>query len=320
MNELNPLDFRQALGSFATGVTVITSIDKDDNPVGVTASSFNAVSLDPPLVLWSLAKNAMSLPVFQNSGYFCVHVLAASQQDTSSRFASKGLDKFDGIDWSKGLGDAPLLSGYAAQFQCKTTYQYEGGDHIIFVGEVLAYDRTDEPPLVFHAGHYALTRTEGGSAMPGDAVNVQEGAFSNQFFLYLLSRAHYQATYKLQKDLRKADLSTEEYLAITLFGMGASLSLQDLHERMEHTGHFPSFSMLQSLQERGLVTETMGGDKFGLSVKGRKLYISQLVRSKAIEEELLADFSPTEVADMRHFLGHFINKSNPGIPDLWQRD
>ncbi|MDH3553381.1 MAG: flavin reductase family protein, partial [Gammaproteobacteria bacterium] len=126
---------RGALGQFATGVTVITTTDSDGSPVGVTASSFNSVSLDPPLVLWSLAKSARSMAAFDRSGYFCVHVLAASQEALSARFATPGSDKFGGQDWRPGHGGVPLLQEFAARFQCKTTHTYEGGDHLIFVGE-----------------------------------------------------------------------------------------------------------------------------------------------------------------------------------------
>ena len=320
MSNLDPNEFRQALGSFATGVTVITSFDSDDNPVGVTASSFNSVSLDPPLVLWSLAKNALSLPAFEKSGHFCVHVLSAAQQDVSNKFASKGSNKFEGLDWTRGIGGLPLLPKYAAQFQCKTSYQYEGGDHIIFVGEVIEYDQADEAPLVFHSGKYALARTQDGDKKAGYGVDAAAGTFSNDFLLYLLSRAYYQAAHRLQKDLSKADLTKDEYLALSLFGIGGALSFQELHDRMEHTGHWPTSAMMSSLQERSLISETADGKKFTLTVKGRKLNIEQLARSKAMEEELLADFSPTEIADVRSFLQRFIAKTDPGIPELWAQN
>lgn len=317
MSTVDPMEFRQALGSFATGVTVITSIDADDNPVGVTVSSFNSVSLDPPLVLWSLAKNAMSLPAFQNSGYFCVHVLSAAQSEMSNRFASKGSDKFAGLDWTRGHGGLPLLPKYAAQFQCKSTFQYEGGDHLIFVGEVLEFDRADEAPLVFHDGKYALAKTQHAKEHAGHGVDAEAGTFSNQFFLYLLSRAHYQATHRLQEDLSEVGLSRDEYLALTLFGMGGPLSFHELHDRMEHTGHYPNTKMLNAMQDRALISESLDGAKFALTVRGRELYVSLLARSKAKEEELLAEFSPAEVADMRDFLKRFIAKSDPGVPELW---
>lgn len=317
MSDFNANEFRHALGSFATGVTVITSIDEVDNPVGVTASSFNSVSLDPPLVLWSLAKNAMSLPAFQTSGHFCVHVLTAAQQDLSNKFASRGGDKFEGVDWSRGIVGLPLLEKYAARFQCKTTYQYEGGDHIIFVGEVVDYHRNDDAPLVFHSGRYALAKSQDSKELAGAAVDVKGGTFSSQFFLYLLSRAHYQSTYPLDADLNKAGLDRADYLALTLFGLGGPLSLQELHERIEHTGHAAGSEMMQRLEGKSLISETSDGTKYALTVSGRRLHIELLAKSKAIEEQLLGDFSPAEVADMRDFLTRFIAKSDPGIPDLW---
>ena len=259
----------------------------------------------------------MSLPAFQNSGHFCVHVLAASQQELSNRFASKGTDKFSGLDWSSGEGGVPLLDKYSARFQCKTTYQYEGGDHIIFVGEVVHFDSEDESPLVFHGGQYALAKSHSSMQDAIETVDLASGTFNEQFFLYLLSRAHYQATYALQSELHRAGLSRDEYLVLTLLGMGGPLSFQELHERMEHTGHLPTDAMMQSLQNRSLVAIAMDGAKFALTVKGREIYVSQLVRSKALEEELLSEFAPSEIADMRNFLLRFVKKSDPGVPELW---
>ena len=317
---MNPNEFRQALGSFATGVTVITAIGEDNNPVGVTVSSFNSVSLDPPLVLWSLAKNAMSLPVFEKSGHFCVHVLTAAQQDISNKFASRGGDKFDGVEWTPGEAGLPLLDKYAARFQCKTTYQYEGGDHIIFVGEVVEYQSTDDAPLVFHSGRYALAKAQDSKELAGAAVDVESGTFSSQFFLYLLSRAHYQASHMLDADLTKAGLGRADYLALTLFGLGGALSFQELYDRMIHTGHVPNSDMLTSLENKELVSQTADGAKYALPVTGRRLHIELLAKSKATEEDLLSDFSPAEVADIRGFLTRFIAKSDPGIPDLWSEN
>lgn len=320
MSGLNPNEFRQALGSFATGVTVITSIAEDRSPVGVTVSSFNSVSLDPPLVLWSLAKNAMSLSAFQNSGCFCVHVLTAAQQDISNKFAARGENKFAGIDYTEGVDGLPLLQKYAARFQCKTTYQYEGGDHIIFVGEVVEYQSTDDAPLVFHSGRYALAKSQDSKELAGAAVDLKGGTFSNQFFLYLLSRAHYQSAHRLDGDLQAASLDRPEYLALTLFGLGGGLSFQELHDRMIHTGNAPSLEMLRGLEAKSLISETTDGKKYALTVAGRKLHVELLAKSKAAEEELLSDFSPAEVADMRDFLKRYIAKSDPGIPNLWSAD
>ncbi len=317
-SSIDPRDFRNALGQFATGVTVITSLDQQGGAVGVTASSFNSVSIDPPLVLWSLAKDSNSLQAFQSCGYFCVHVLGASQEDISQRFASRGVDKFADIDWQAGEGGVPLLSEFAAQFQCKTTYQYEGGDHVIFVGEVLSYEKTDEPPLVFHRGRYALAKNKASDQKPGEAVDLAAGRFDDNFFLYLLSRAHYQSSAKLRGVWEQAGLNHSQYLSLTMLGMSSGLSWQDLHDRIEHTGHAPDLSTMREMQQLGLITETLDGHQFAITVKGRELYLALLAVSKTLEEELLQDFSAAEVDDVRAFLQRFIAKSNPGIPDLWQ--
>lgn len=319
MSELDPFDFRNALGQFATGVTVITTIDDQQRPVGVTASSFNSVSIDPPLVLWSLAKNSGSLEAYQTSGHFCVHVLASTHESLSQKFASRGTDKFADLEWQPGIGGSPLLPEFAAQFQCKTTYQYEGGDHVIFVGEVLQYQTREEQPLVFHKGSYATAKTKTRGEPAGDAVDVTRGKFSDNFFLYLLSRAHFQASLDLNRALVADDIASSEYLAITLLGMAGEMSYQDIFTRLEHTANAPPASNMKSLQDRGLITETIDGSKFALTVKGRSMYIRFLAVSKATEERLLADFPDHEVADIRSFLQKFIEASDPGVPPLWDQ-
>jgi 3-hydroxy-9,10-secoandrosta-1,3,5(10)-triene-9,17-dione monooxygenase reductase component len=107
-------------------------------------------------VLWSLSAAALSRQLFESAGHFCVHVLTSEQEELSKRFASRGADKFGGLKWSPGLGSVPMLEEYVARFQCKLTHQYPIGDHIVFVGEVLCFDKSDRRPLVFHAGRYAL--------------------------------------------------------------------------------------------------------------------------------------------------------------------
>ena len=150
------LRFRSALGAFATGVTIVTTRDAEGRDVGLTANSFNSVSLDPPMVLWSLAKNARSLPAFLAATHFAVHVLAADQDGLSQRFSARGSDKFAGLDLERGPAQVPLLRGCSARFQCRTAFRHEGGDHVIFVGAVESFDQSDRPPLIFHGGRYAL--------------------------------------------------------------------------------------------------------------------------------------------------------------------
>jgi flavin reductase (DIM6/NTAB) family NADH-FMN oxidoreductase RutF len=147
--------FRAALGMFATGVTVVTARAADGSLVGLTANSFNSVSLDPPLVLWSLARRAGSLPIFSRGSHYAINILAADQKDLAQRFATRDIDRFAGVAWREGAGGAPVLEGVAAVFECANRSQYEEGDHVIFVGEVeRCAARSGAQPLIFHGGRY----------------------------------------------------------------------------------------------------------------------------------------------------------------------
>lgn len=153
---LSPKALRSALGRFATGVTIITCVDGDGQRVGLTANSFNALSLDPPLVLWSLRRASPSLPAFEGATHFAVNVLAESQADLSRRFASQVADKFADGSWTAGLGGAPVLAGASAVFECETAARHDGGDHRLFIGRVLRLADLSVAPLVFHSGHYRM--------------------------------------------------------------------------------------------------------------------------------------------------------------------
>jgi flavin reductase (DIM6/NTAB) family NADH-FMN oxidoreductase RutF len=148
--------FRSALGSFATGVTIVTSLGKSNQKVGMTANSFNSVSLNPPLVLWSIGKDANCFDDFMASKAFAIHILASDQRELSDRFAMKGGDKFAGLECTQGVSDIPLLPHYSACFQCTLEHQYDGGDHIILVGRVVDFEDQQHPPLLYYRGHYGI--------------------------------------------------------------------------------------------------------------------------------------------------------------------
>lgn len=150
----DPKRLRSVLGKYATGVTIITTNDSEGSPVGVTVNSFSSVSLSPPLVLWSIACQAYSRPAFEQADYWAVHVLCHEQDDLSSRFARAGTDKFAGLELEEGICGLPLLPDCAARLICKSSLIYEGGDHLILVGEVIECEASDVPPLVFHSGRY----------------------------------------------------------------------------------------------------------------------------------------------------------------------
>ena len=151
-----PQALRGALGRFATGVTIITCCTGAGERMGLTANSFAALSLDPPLVLWSLRQSSPSLQAFASARHFAVNVLAEAQVDLARRFASPLPDKFDAGAWSSGLGGAPLLGGCAAVFECERQATHDAGDHMLFIGSVLRLADLAVAPLLFQGGHYRL--------------------------------------------------------------------------------------------------------------------------------------------------------------------
>ena len=157
-------EFRNALGNFATGVTIITAKGENGELVGVTASSFNSVSLDPPLILWSLDRSSASLQVIEAASHFCVHTLGATQGDECMAFANTGTDKFDDLECEEGLGGAPLIEGCLARFECRNVVHHDGGDHEIIVGEVERFEVQDGKPLVFFRGKLSNLAPHAGDA------------------------------------------------------------------------------------------------------------------------------------------------------------
>jgi flavin reductase (DIM6/NTAB) family NADH-FMN oxidoreductase RutF len=146
---------RSALGLFATGVTIVTTRASDGSMIGLTANSFNSVSLTPPLVLWSLGTKSGSLQAFLQAQHYAIHVLSVEQQSLAERFASKMVDRFEGVTLQEGLGGVPILPGCAAVFECTSRSQYPEGDHVILVGEVLACQHdAARSPLLFHGGKF----------------------------------------------------------------------------------------------------------------------------------------------------------------------
>jgi len=157
---IGPDDFRRALGHFATGVTVVTTLDEAARPAGLTASAVSSVSLDPPLVLVCVSQNANCYPAFREGGLFAVNILASDQESIARRFASSSLSsaqKFEGVGYHPGALGLPILKDALAEFECTIVHAYPGGDHTIFIGQVEAVDtRSDlgREPLLYYRGRF----------------------------------------------------------------------------------------------------------------------------------------------------------------------
>lgn len=157
----NERHFRDVVGRFPTGVTLVTTeTAAPETPIGLTISSFHSLSLQPPLILWTLTRKASSLPHFQRCSRYVVHVLAASQQTLARRFASGPQhQRFEGVALTRSPAGTIMLDDpqCAAWLQCRNVAQHDGGDHVIFVGEVEHCEQQDTPPLIYHGGNFSLT-------------------------------------------------------------------------------------------------------------------------------------------------------------------
>jgi flavin reductase (DIM6/NTAB) family NADH-FMN oxidoreductase RutF/DNA-binding IclR family transcriptional regulator len=176
--KIDSRELRNVFGSFVTGVTVITTLDTDGRPYGLTANSFSSVSLDPPLILWSQSLVSPSYPVFRDAERFAVSILSQHQTDLSSRFAKSSGDKFSGVETIEGIGGIPLINGASAYLECRKVTSYPGGDHAVFLGEVERMERSERSPLVFGGGKYMV-------AYPHDL-----GAFSIDLGIASIAHLH----------------------------------------------------------------------------------------------------------------------------------
>ena len=311
----DPRDFRQALGRFATGVTIVTTRAADGTPVVMTANIFNSVSMDPPMVLWSLARSARSLPAFTQATHWNVHILANDQEALSNRFAKAGEDKFTGLALDNSPGGAPLIPGCSARFQCRTAFQYEGGDHIIFVGEVMDFDRSERAPLVFVTGGYALATRLAGDISTAPQAQTDAAPYSENLLGYLLGRAHYQFMAGFRPTLDARGLSETDFFILSLLAVRSPLTAAEIANHMAYTGVDVGAATLGRLCARGLLSAGEAG--FELSPQGRDDILHVMAAAKAREAELLDQMGPLEAASLRNLLKRLIAVSDPGLPLLW---
>jgi len=313
--------FRNALGAFTTGVTVVTTRDGSGRDVGLTVNSFNSVSLEPPLVLWSLARNSGSLPAFMDAEHFAVHILAADQEPMSNLFAQRGADKFAGIDVARGEGGVPLLPGCSARFRCRTAFRHEGGDHEIFVGEVLGFEAFERAPLVFHRGGYAVAvkkRPTVAASVP-PAAEPLEGSISRDALVYLLGSAHAMLLAGLRPALSARGLSDDDYFVLNILSIGLPRTVADLDALMSLAGRRVSPAQLASLTQRGLAKACASQPgAWMLDDAGTRAMLEMAAISKAAEEDALQQIDYSETHLLKHLLKRVIrNTSRELQPSLW---
>ena len=312
--------FRSALGAFATGVTIVTTRSRAGVDIGLTANSFNSVSLDPPMVLWSLAKSAKSLAAFLESGYFAVHVLSASQEALSLTFATRGAEKFAGLALDRGRSGVPLLRGCSARFECRTAFKYQGGDHVVFIGEVEAFDHFNRAPLLFHGGRYAaaVEKPQPGATPLADG-SEPDSSFSEDFLIFLLARAHFQLFLELQRDLERHGLSEWQWFVLSILAVRDNRTVAELDRILWHTGTRVTYELVASLVAAGLAQLHGSNDPHAhvtLTDAGRRVVIELVAAAKATESQAEADLGFAETQLLKQALRSIIHQTDPGLPGL----
>jgi 3-hydroxy-9,10-secoandrosta-1,3,5(10)-triene-9,17-dione monooxygenase reductase component len=317
---VDSMQFRRALGAFVTGVTVVTTRAANGTDIGITVNSFNSVSLDPPMVLWSLARAAGSTSAFTQSTNFAVHVLSVDQEEISRRFATRGEDKFAELTLERGAGGVPLLPACSARFECRTAFQYDGGDHIIFVGEVLSFTHSEVRPLAFHGGRYAVTSHRSWPST-SDSAATNDGGFDENFLGYLLGRAHFQFYSRIRPHVARHGLSEAEHYVLGVLINGDGRSTIEIDAILAFTGVRMTTAVVEALSARALVRSSDGSDGFRLwlTPAGRKLMIELTAVAKAAEADAQAHFNEEEIRALKRLLRNLIADTDPGLPSLWAR-
>jgi 3-hydroxy-9,10-secoandrosta-1,3,5(10)-triene-9,17-dione monooxygenase reductase component len=314
--------FRHALGAFATGVTIVTTRAPDGTRIGLTANSFNSLSLEPPMVLWALAKSSRSLPAFEAAGYFAVHILAADQRALSDRFARRAAEKFADLEVDEGHGGIPLLRGCSARFQCRTAYQYEGGDHVIFVGEVVAFDHSDRPALAYQSGTYASVLRHTAPAPP-DAEVADDGSFSRDFLGYLLGSAHARLMARVRGELDRYRLGEEHYHVLMFLSDEDNRSLLELDALMQLADRRATYQTLVDLAIRDLVALS-GPDSpettARLTPEGHRAAIELGAALKAAEMDAERHLGAREAQTLKVLLKGILRAMEPARPSLDPED
>lgn len=293
--------FRRALGNFATGVTVITATAPDGTRVGVTANSFNSVSLEPPLILWSIDKRSSSLAVFEQASHFAVNILAADQIDLSNQFARPRDDKFEGVAVEPGIGGAPLLPDCAARFECEMHQRVEGGDHWILIGKVVRFDDFGRSPLLYHQGAYSMVLPHTRMTHKGDgqpASSAFQGRLSHNLY-YLMTQAvrGYQANYQPRQ--LSTGLRTSEARMLMVLENDAGLGLCDLQREVA----MPMREIEEAvaiLKRKGMVADAE--DRYVLTPAGVEQAEALWRIAREQQEKVFAGFSDEQVETFKTLL------------------
>lgn len=293
-SSITPAAFRHALSQFPTGVTVVTAMH-DGHPIGMTANSFSSVSLQPPLVLWSVAASALSHDAFAGAGAFAIHFLGADYHHLATRFAGRGVAKFEGVAQETGVTGAPLITDLAPILECRSWARYPGGDHTILVGEVVRIVERTHEPLLFHSGQL---RSIARARLTQRPATVPDASFAGNYLAYLLARASFIVSGEFHATLPQWKLSVPEWRVLACLMDGEGLTVGKL-AAMALMKQPRLTKVLDRMERDGLVSRRTPPDDrrrvtIHLTTAGRARVKPVLRAAKTHETELLGQLSGDE--------------------------
>lgn len=310
--------FRDCLSRFATGVTIVATRDGDGRHVGLTVNSFNSLSLDPPLILWSLGARASALEIFKGRRYFSVSVLAVDQVDTALRFASRVPDRFAGVGIHEGIEGIPLIDGALAWFECERLTQLRHGDHWLFIGEVKRCAMDEGSPLVFRHGEFAvsdpMSRPGGAGSVAADAGSLEPGAkpFYEEYLPYLLARAGHQLAAGFDHQLRRHGLGLLSWRVLAALTVRDQWTVGELADVC--LARQPTISrLLDRLEGQGYVSRhpdplDARRVRVALTDSGRERIAPVMTEASAFNLNVLASYSPESLTLMKQLLKDLIDR------------
>jgi 4-hydroxyphenylacetate 3-hydroxylase, reductase component len=294
--------YRRCLSQFGTGVTVITGAS-GEGKFGVTCNSFSSLSLEPPLILWSLRHASKHLALFQNSERFAVNVLSESQNDIASIFAGSENDKFSNIDWLPNEWGIPLLDGACARFECCMHDQFQGGDHDIFVGRVERFSTFHKVPLLYVQGQYAMA-----APIPAEANSIQpqgkRAASADIPLLHLLFKAYYLSAAKME-DIRHAVSITQiQGRILNCLHHSGNCDVGSICDEMYITPEHTQDALADLLEQGLVVRSSQDPDQYSLTLAGTEKWIR--LRKRAVESEQFrfSDIPKSDMVTLRRELEH----------------
>ncbi|MBT5765982.1 MAG: hypothetical protein HOI58_03905 [Kordiimonadaceae bacterium] len=302
--KIDARELRNCFGKFATGITVITSLAKDGSKIGLTVNSFSSLSIDPPMILWSLDNRSNNLVDLTEASHFAVNVLASDQLELSNNFANPADDKFDGVTIIEGKCGMPLLKDTVAYLECKNVHQYPGGDHTIFVGEVEDFEISNKKPLLYANGQYGLATRHPSNHFP-EPTEIEEPQ-DNDFIVLLLLRSYWEISDPFHRELLDEGIPVAHARILIHISQTPNMTAPEVAKSTRLDMATVSMS-LKWLRDNGQI-KFDDAECITLSEKGREFLKSVKCRAQRFEEEVLDGYSAEDIDMLKSMLRKLIHR------------